>query len=337
MIPIIHLALLFLLSLVMSFIMLKLLIPTIIKYGIVDRPNYRKIHKHDIPRGGGIVIVIIFILFILFYNNFSSFNILNNTNVLFTSFLLISSISFIDDIKGVSILLRLLIHILCAGLIVLEYIYPSTLFLGYLPLMFDSVACILILVTFLNIYNFLDGIDGITGIQTLHLSICILVLSYLNYNIVKNPNLLILISTILIGFSISFLFFNKHPAKIFIGDVGSIGIGFLLGTCLLFLSISSYELIFSSIICSLYYLSDGLITIIIRLINGEKIWQPHLKHFFQKAIRNGLSNNQVIKRIALCNIILMCLSINALSYPIISLILGIITVSIIFISYRIVK
>jgi UDP-N-acetylmuramyl pentapeptide phosphotransferase/UDP-N-acetylglucosamine-1-phosphate transferase len=80
------------------------------------------------------------------------------------------------------------------------------------------------------------------------------------------------------------------------------------------------------VIAALYYIADGGITILIRLVKGEKIWMPHLQHFFQRAVQKGLSHKEVVKRIMQCNAILMLFSINALFYPVMSIICAMLVV-----------
>jgi UDP-N-acetylmuramyl pentapeptide phosphotransferase/UDP-N-acetylglucosamine-1-phosphate transferase len=181
---------------------------------------------------------------------------------------------------------------------------------------------VLALTTFLNIYNFLDGIDGISCAESIHLSITILILCYLRAEVVINVNLLIILNVIILASCLSFLIFNWHPAKIFLGDIGSIGLGFTIGLCLLTLSISSSNLFIASLIASLYYIADK-----------EKFWQPHLKHFFQQAVRKGMGHQEIVVKIALCNMSLMLLSVLSLYYPIMSTIIALFIVTTILIHF----
>ena len=90
---------------------------------------------------------------------------------------------------------------------------------------------------------------------------------------------------------------------------------------------SSNDTLFTAaVIASAYYIADGCVTVIIRIINMEKIWQPHLKHFFQKAVQNGIPQNKVVLKVFRCNCLLLTFSIIALNYKIISIFLTIITV-----------
>lgn len=301
-------------------------------WNFVDIPGDRRIHNVVTPRGAGLALVIVFIISLVGFEYYT-FNTLSFSFKLILPFALISIISFIDDIKGLSILIRLIFHFVSTVLVLYFFLFPKTLFHEELPSYIDSIITIIGFVAFLNIFNFLDGIDGITSIESIHISITLMILCYIKYDIILNVDLVIIISVIVFSFSVAFLIFNCPPASIFIGDVGSISLGFIIGFCLILLSVSSWHLFASSIITCLYYIADGGITILIRLMQKEKIWQPHLKHFFQRAVKNGYTQKQVITRIAICNFCLMLLAVNAVYYPVISTVLAILVTGITLINF----
>ena len=127
----------------------------------------------------------------------------------------------------------------------------------------------------------------------------------------------------------AFLKYNTHPAKLFLGDVGSISLGFVLGYCFMLLCLADYRLIIPSIIANLYYFADGAGTLFMRFIKGEKFWLPHLNHCFQKAIQQGMKPPKVMSYIIRCNILLATLAISSLHYPALSLLLAVIVTSIV--------
>lgn len=326
------LLILFIITLLCSFFILKVVSNYLVFFNITDAPNYRKAHLEVTPRGGGLALILIIFSIAPIFEYISTNSLLFYSKIALPLFL-ISSISFLDDIKSVPIFIRFIVYLLSAYWALSLFIYPHKLFHQELLSTIDFILAVLVATAFINIYNFLDGIDGITAIESIHLSITILILCYLRHDIILNVDFIIYISVMICAWSLSFLKFNWPPAKLFIGDVGSIGIGFLLSICLVSIAASSSRLFGAVSIASLYYVADGGLTILIRLINGEKIWQPHLKHFFQKAIKKGLSNKQVITRIAIVNFLLMCLSISSLYAPIISIILAMFVVVIILINF----
>lgn len=318
----IHLSLLFILSLIGASLLTKILIKQLSYLGVVDKPGDRRAHNNITPRGGGLSIVAVLIFGFMLFEYLSTDTLIKSLRLI-PIFALIATISFLDDLKTIRVFVRLITHLICSSLSILFFLYPNTLLHGILPLEIDFIVATICLAGFLNIYNFLDGIDGITAAESIHLSITILVLSYLKFNSIINVDFIAAIATITLAYSIGFLIFNWHPAKIFLGDVGSISLGFLIGLCLLLIAATSRELLIAAAIASLYYLADGSLTILIRLFNKERIWQPHLKHFFQRAIKKGMTQKQVVNRIILCNFLLMIFSISSLYYPNISIVLAI--------------
>lgn len=327
-----QLSLLFTSALISASLITLILVRQLTSLDLVDQPNDRRMHKVVTPRGGGLAIVAIVIIGFLAFEYLSTKALLQSLKII-PVFTVIAAISFLDDLRTVQISIRLIIHLLCAGLAIFLFLYPLPLLGETLPSLADFILSTICLAGFLNIYNFLDGTDGITASESIHLSATILMLCYLRFNVIINVNFIIVVTTIILAGCLSFLMFNWPPAKIFFGDVGSISLGFLIGLCLLLIAASSPELFVAAIIASLYYLADGSLTILIRLINREKIWQPHLKHFFQRAIRRGMTPKQVVMQIILCNSLLMMLTINSLCYPLISVVLSIVVVTLTLINF----
>lgn len=309
----------------------KTLIKQLPRLGLIDTPSSRRAHQRPTPRGGGIAIVLCFIF------GFSPFEYIITGAVNFyypiiSVLLVIATVSLLDDIKTIPILARLAVHLVCASAILRANLYPATLFHQELPYIVDFILAVIGLTAFLNIYNFLDGIDGISAAQTIHLTVTMLIICYLRYDIIIKVDLVLIINLIMLSSVAGFMIFNWHPAKIFLGDVGSISIGFLLGLSLVLIAASGERLFVSAFVASLYYLADGGLTILIRLINKEKIWLPHLKHFFQKAIKTGKTQPQVVGCIMTCNFLLMILAVYALYSPVISAALAIIVVTVTLVS-----
>ncbi len=312
-------------STIASYLFTRVLINLLPKYGMVDVPSTRRVHDRETPRGGGVAFVVIFgtLLPLFEYCMFGKFD---RSLVILQIFFPISLVSFWDDISHVVIPIRLLIHVLCSFLAIMWLIHPNPILRYEIPVYLDLTIAAFALLTFLNLYNFLDGIDGITVSETAHLSFTIIILCFLGYDIIPNVDMVIIITTIILGWSIGFFYFNWQPAKIFLGDAGSISLGFLLGICLLTVASASTKLFAACVIASLYYVADGGLTILIRIVKGERIWEPHLQHFFQKSVRKGRSHERVVKRIIKCNLLLMIFSVGSLYYPIISIIGALIVV-----------
>ena len=316
-------------SLITSFLFCVILIIAVIPilrfYKIVDVPSARRAHVSPTVRGGGVALVLSYIITIYFISWY--FHEPQNTMPLIFSILLISFVSFLDDVKSVGVLIRLSTHFIVSYICIREYLSPHLIFRGELIPSVDIFLTIFGLVAFLNIYNFLDGIDGISAVQSIHLSLTTLILCIIRDKVIINIDLVFNSSVILLGISLAFLIFNWHPARVFLGDVGSTFIGLLHGLNLILIASSSERLFLAAAISSLYYIADGGITISLRIIRKEKFWLPHLNHFFQQAVRKGMSHREIVSKISYCNAILLFLSVASIYVPHISIIFSIITVT----------
>ncbi|MDX1923638.1 MAG: glycosyltransferase family 4 protein [Rickettsiaceae bacterium] len=323
-------------SLILSFILsacfILISIPILTHFKIVDMPNSRRAHLKPTIRGGGIGFVIAFLMSLCYVSSLTNEHL--NILPLIIASSLAALISFIDDVKGISIVPRLFIHFVAASICLVCYLSPHLIFRGEVAPDLDLALCILALVLFTNIYNFLDGIDGISAAQSIHLSVTTLLLCIIRDKVIINVDLVFYSSAIIFGASSAFMIFNWSPASVFMGDVGSIFLGLIHGSNLLLIAASSERLFLASVIASLYYIADGGITILIRLMKREKIWLPHLNHFFQQAVRKGMSHREIVSKIACCNFILLCLSIYSIYSPHVAIIFSIICITFIIVHFH---
>lgn len=310
----------------LSWFITRLLIPLLTKYKIVDLPGKRRSHESSTPRGGGLALILIYITCFPAFEYFIIGGFGYSRSII-QILLPIALVSFWDDLIGIRISFRLIVQASCSVLAIMWLVHPHLVLHDSLPIYLDLAIGSFALLTFLNVYNFMDGIDGISASESIHLCLTILLLYSVRGDIMNNVGFVIPTILIILGWSIGFLCFNWSPAKIFLGDIGSISLGFLFGICILIVASSSEHLFLSCVIACLYYVADGGITIMIRLAKGEAIWKPHLNHFFQKGLRKGMSHKSVVYKIIRCNLLLMILSVNALFYPVISTILAVIVVT----------
>jgi UDP-N-acetylmuramyl pentapeptide phosphotransferase/UDP-N-acetylglucosamine-1-phosphate transferase len=285
------------------------LVKFLTKYGVIDKPNKRSNHKNPIPRGGGIAVIGTFLLLFLTISIIA-----NNLEFLWPILAggaLLMLVSWVDDINSLSPIIRIVSQFMAVGLTML-YPHPP-LFNGLLPEWLDTISIIILWVWFINLYNFMDGIDGITCTETITICLTIALLPlFTNFS----PEVAILAS-ILAVCCITFLPWNWHKAKIFLGDVGSVPLGYFVGWMLLVIIMSGYWYI--AIILPAYYLADSGITLLKRIIARKKIWKAHSEHYYQQAVRSGKSHSNVVLKILTLNIILATLSLLAVTIPAYSL------------------
>ena len=242
-----------------SYLYLKLAI----KYKIIDKPNERSSHKKITVRGGGIIFTVAIILFYLLNDFQYSYFVLG--------VLIISIISFLDDILTLSSKIRFPFQFLSVFLILYQIDFP------FHPLYIYTIAFVFG-IGMINMFNFMDGINGITGLYSLATLSGLYLINY-HENII-NSDLIIytVISLIIFGF------YNfRKKALFFAGDIGSITIGMLIFFIVLYFTyLLEAPLILLTIIV---YGGDAGYTLIYRkLFTKESIFEPHRHHIYQKLV-----------------------------------------------------
>jgi UDP-N-acetylmuramyl pentapeptide phosphotransferase/UDP-N-acetylglucosamine-1-phosphate transferase len=231
-----------------------------VQFKIIDRPNQRSSHSRITIRGGGIIFPIALLLQALF----SRFE-----YPLFTSgLLLISTVSFYDDLRPLSNKIRLLIHLIAVSLLFMQSdLFSYTVWI--------IILVYILVIGTINAYNFMDGINGITGSYSF---ITILSLYFIN-----ETHLVFVLNEWLIIVAISLLVFNffnfRKKAKCFAGDVGSVSMAFIIIFFLLQLILKTGDLKYIGFL--LVYGIDSISTILFRLIRKENIFEAHRTHFYQ--------------------------------------------------------
>jgi len=251
---------------------------------ILDKPNERSLHKSPIPRIGGLAILAgIFISWIG----------LENTNIVIIFVITISLglLSFIDDLKHLPAWMRFLAHLIAAG------IATWTITSGQIdPLMLLLVMVTIVWVT--NLFNFMDGSDGLAGGMAMF-GFLFFAIQALIQGSVSFAGLNAVIAAAAAGF----LLFNTHPARVFMGDVGSIPLGFLAGLIGYIGWADDVWPFWYPVLIFSPFIVDASITLIKRLLTGKKIWQAHCDHYYQHLILLGFGHRNT----ALLEYVLMIL------------------------------
>lgn len=265
---------------------------------LVDIPNLRSNHTRPTPKGGGIAVVMALVICLLVAD-------LDYSIVL--SLLLLTAISLLDDLIGVPISVRFLVQVIAVAI---PLSAMQLAFNGFFPIWFDKLLIGIFWVWFINLFNFMDGIDGISAAETVCIGIGLCFPAALTGAF---PNALSTYALIVAAAGFGFWWWNRHPAKIFLGDVGSVPIGFLLGYLLLLAAMQGY--IYAAVILPAYYLGDSTVTLLRRLYQGKKIWQAHSEHYYQRAVRGGWRHDQVVRYILGCNLLLLLLATLSILNP----------------------
>lgn len=266
------------------------------KFNIIDSPNHRSSHTSVTIRGGGIIFITGYLLSCLYWGF--------EYGYFLAGLIIISFISFMDDIKQVSKRIRILFHFIGAALLLCQlglYNYP----------VYWLLLCFLFVIGTINIVNFMDGINGITGGYSL---ITILTLYYINKYVVlfTSGNYFTGVIVALVVFN----FFNfRAKAKCFAGDVGSVSIAFIIVFFLLQLIIKSGNPWY--LLLLMVYGLDTVTTICFRLIRKENIAEAHRSHFYQ-----FLANEKKVPHLSVTILYMIAqvlINTAILSYPSVSI------------------
>lgn len=280
----------------------------------LDIPNARSMHKDPVMRNGGQALLPVFTCGLVLLAPFAFSSVL----ALGLGLGLLSYIGRKDDKQGAGVLERLAVHGLAAAFGVWALGHDgSVVFGGLFPFWLDRVATVVVWIGFMNLYNFMDGIDGLTGSQALTHTLGAFVVLVLTSNVTM---LDLGLAAVLIGASAGFLLFNWHPAQIFLGDMGSVPLGFLVGFLLLRVAQSGHWL--AACLIPLYYLADGVITMALRARRKEKLWQAHKTHFYQRAAARLGRHDKVVWRTLVASGVLAWLAGLSVARPWSAAVLG---------------
>jgi UDP-N-acetylmuramyl pentapeptide phosphotransferase/UDP-N-acetylglucosamine-1-phosphate transferase len=274
------------------------LIPILRRRDVLDHPNARSSHRVPTPRGGGIAVTGAVLL---------AWLALHRTGLVTAGLLSISlgagvlaAVSWVDDLRGLSPGIRLLAQLIAVtiGIFVLPeghnrleaWLGPTLYFAGLGALW----------IWWINLFNFMDGIDGLAASEAAAVGGGLLLFAAIG---VGEDPAAALRAAGLFGAAIGFLWWNWSPARIFLGDVGSVPLGYLSGFLLLGLAARGHWKI--ALILPLYFLADATITLLRRLLRGERVWQAHRQHFYQQAVRDGLGHSAVVKRVIVADLLLI--------------------------------
>lgn len=262
-----------------------------IKRNMLDIPNERSSHSQPIPQGAGLIIVI---LCLILYVPISIITTGSFSWGYFAGAFLVALVSFLDDLRPIPFLWRLLVHCLAAALLIIDVdTWHGITMLGNLSLgSFGYVLTFLWIVWMVNSYNFMDGIDGLAGLQAV-----IAGLGWLILGLLLDMPAIYLFSGIIAASSLGFLVHNWNPAKIFMGDVGSAFLGFTFAALPLLARTAAAKspdlLPIAAVLFVWFFLFDSLVTIVRRAIRGERIWIAHREHLFQRLVSSGYSHRNV--------------------------------------------
>ncbi|WP_404385144.1 glycosyltransferase family 4 protein [Caenispirillum salinarum] len=277
---------------------------------ILDRPNERSSHALPTPRGGGLAVVPLVVgmwTLALAAGAPAPLGAPWVTVSILAAAVVLAAVSWIDDRRPLPPLPRLAMQAAAVALGITLLPAEALVLGGAVPLWLDHTLAGLGWLWFVNLYNFMDGIDGITGVETGSIGGGLALLALVGLV----PEGFLVPGIVLMAAAMGFLLWNWHPARLFMGDVGSVPLGYAVGFLLIALAATGH--LAAAVILALYYLVDATFTLLRRTARGEKPWTPHRSHFYQLATRGGVGHDIASTAVALLNIGLIGCAIAAAS------------------------
>jgi UDP-N-acetylmuramyl pentapeptide phosphotransferase/UDP-N-acetylglucosamine-1-phosphate transferase len=280
-----------------SAVLIVLLRPLLQRYALAP-PNARSSHSEPTPQGGGVAVVAATVAATI-----AGAGLLGIQGSAIEVFIVLAATIFIalvggiDDLRPLPVVPRLLLQAI-AVTVLIAAMPDDARILPFLPVWAERLCLIVGLAWFVNLVNFMDGIDWMTAAEVVPLTAAVILLG--GMGTISPPSMILALA--LLGAMLGFAPFNKPVAKLFLGDVGSLPIGLLLGWLLLQLARGGEPV--AALLLPLYYLADASVTLVRRILAGEPFWQAHRSHFYQRACDMGLSVPGIVGRVFLTNLAL---------------------------------
>jgi UDP-N-acetylmuramyl pentapeptide phosphotransferase/UDP-N-acetylglucosamine-1-phosphate transferase len=280
-----------------------LLLPLLRRYALA-RPNARSSHSTPTPQGGGIAVIAatlavtacVLVGFRPMGGEVVAFGLLA------TATILVALVGAVDDLWTLGIAPRLALQALAAGLMLAAL--PSELRVAAgLPWWLERALMLIAALWFINFTNFMDGLDWMMVAEVVPVTVGLILIALIG----ELPQQAAVVALALCGAILGFAPFNRPVARLFLGDVGSLPIGLMLAWLLVTLAGQGH--LVAALLLPFYFASDATITLASRIRAGERAWEAHRGHFYQRATAGGFTVREVVARVFAVNTILATLAI----------------------------
>lgn len=276
--------------------------------GPLAHANDRSMHTGSVPTSGGIAVVASTLVGWLAHAGLDP-----SIAPIILGALMLMGISWLDDAVEVSAGWRLAAQFLAATLTVSAIqTTAGPVFGGQLPMFADAVLAIVALVWFVNLFNFMDGIDGIAGAEGIAVLTGACLVHAVAFGPATDGAMPVLAILLAAGFA-GFLFWNWHPARIFLGDAGAVPAGLLIAAVLF--DLAARVSLAAAMILPLFFAADASFTLARRLAGGHRPWVPHRTHLYQRAALADGRHDLLVRRMSAVNVALIFLALAALAAP----------------------
>jgi len=273
----------------------------LVRYAMA-RPNARSSHDRPTPQGGGIgvigaTIVVVGCTYLLVPDTMGD---PGRVVSLLASVIALAALGLTDDIRPLNAMPRIILQIAAAALVISSL--PADLrIVPSLPWWLERTFVLIGCVWFINLVNFMDGIDWMTVAELVPITAGLGIFGLMG----ALPRDATIVAIALFGAIIGFAPFNRPVARLFLGDVGSLPIGLILGWMLVLLAGTGH--LAAALLLPLYYLADATTTLAGRITRGEPIAEAHRDHFYQRAT-GGYAIYQIVGLVFALNVVLVALA-----------------------------
>ena len=285
--------------------LIMLLQPLLQRYALA-RPNARSSHVAPTPQGGGIAVMAATAVAAALTGLLGAPYSASAIPIVMAAAFCLAVVGIVDDLRPIPVVPRLVLQL--AAVTLLSATLSSQLrIIEAIPIVLERALLILALLWFINLVNFMDGLDWMTVAEMLPMTVALAAFAFVG----EAPSDVLPIALALAGALLGFAPFNRPVARLFLGDVGSLPIGLLTGWCLL--ELASRAHFSAALLLPLYYLADATITLFRRIATGQRFWDAHRSHFYQRATDNGFSVGQVVTNVFLLNLLLAGLAATSIA------------------------
>lgn len=260
-------------------------------FHVLDYPNARSLHEHPVPRSGGVAILVALGLGVALLGLIAPLP--DQLIWVISGVAVLAWVAFKDDRQEVAPLYRLVSQLGAAGLAVFGGLDLNALELpGWTwdwPGWLAGFSALFLLVWMINLYNFMDGMDGFAGGMA--------VIGFGTFALAgwrAGDPVFAMLNGLVAVTVWGFLPFNFPPARIFMGDVGSSTLGFLAGVCSIFGSQRQVFPLWVALLIFSPFIVDATVTLLRRARKGERLWQAHREHYYQRLVRSGWGHRRTV-------------------------------------------
>ena len=281
--------------------LIVMLHPLLQRYALA-KPNARSSHRVPTPQGGGIAVIAATLVasgigLVSFGAPMTA-----SLGTAFAAVIVMAGVGIADDVRQLAVAPRLVLQALAVAAVI--YALPDELrIVPLLPSWLERALLFVGGLWFVNLVNFMDGIDWMTVVEVLPIAAALAAFGI----VAALPPEAVVVALALGGAMLGFAYFNRPAAKLFLGDVGSLPIGLLVGWLLVLLAGAGH--LAAALLLPLYYLADATLTLLRRLSSGERVWQAHRTHYYQRATDRGFTVTEIVARVFVVNLVLAGLAL----------------------------